>query len=365
VATGLSPSADVSDKAYGYLPQRFDGLTVAGQQRPSREPVDFQTVATNVLDYPYDIAYTKLVKNIRTIEAGWLNHVVRADVLNTRQAEKMRESADRAYRLDTLTEDNLPAYVATILGGFLAMAKKHGLSVPAVEEWSRGIWPAEEGGHLLSMNELGKILGITTSPEHVAGRTSQLRSGIEVGLDHVVQLFMYVAWQEQSTHLAHRRNAALYGPVASELLMNIAMDESRHHHVYFKVVEALLKEFPDDVVRTAHSVLLSPEMPGSKGIPMFDINAAKIDRSAIFGVEQAYDAVRMLLKKLGLLDDSKRIAGLSPEGELALQELRAQYKSETIATRPRQVGFILDQTVSIRELAAARRDYSAIMGLAA
>jgi hypothetical protein len=368
---GVTPSAELNDRQYGYFPQRFDTCQDAprADQRPSREPVDFQYLATEVLGEPYDADYRHLVERIIAVDSGWYDYLLENGVLNSRQARAMRDAGDRAYRLDAQTEDNLPAYTSTILGGFVALATRHGLGIPATEEWARGIWTAEEDGHKLSMNEYGKITGITATPLHTAGRTSQLRSGMEIKNRHTIQLYAYVDWQEQSARLAHDRNADLFGPVGYALQERIGQDESRHHYLYHAIIRALYDHadgcFRDDVIQTLRSVLMEPAMPGSKGIPNYDITSAKIHNSGIFGLEHVHQAARMILKKLNLLDEDATPAGLSDAAHAALGELRAKYGPELPEIRRRHGRFVLGQTVTGRQLAAARRDYAERIGLPA
>ena len=365
VETLNAPSADIRDADYGFLPHRFDGDSKG--YRPGREPIDFQDLATKSLGLPYDGDYTELAKRIRDVETGWFDYVATVDLVGVDEdgAQAMANAAQDAYRLDTLTEDNLPAYVSLLLGDAKALAAKQGVKIPALEEWSRGIWTAEENAHMLSMNEYGKITGITNSPEHVAGRNSQLRSGTEILLEHVIQLFAYTAWQELSTNIAHTRDGKLFGPIGGLLLDHIGKDEARHHLVYQSVLQSLYQEFPDDTIRTLHTVLMQPFMPGKKGIPNFLRKSVRIHGTAIFGIEQAYQASQKVLQKLGLLDEAKDVVGLSQEAVQARAELRDAYKRETPPQRSRTSKFILDKTVTAKQLSQVRKAYAAEIGLAA
>lgn len=363
VETPDAPSSRLSDREYGFLPLRFDGETKG--YRPSREPIDFQELVTNSLGLPYDEDYTGLVGRIREVETGWFDYVVSVELLDEDRALAMQEAAEVAYKLDTLTEDNLPAYVAFLLGDFKAHAEKAGVKIPVTEEWTRGIWTAEEDAHKLSMNEYGKITGITNTPEHVAGRNSQLRAGTEISLEHVIQLFAYTAWQELSTNIAHTRNGKLFGPIGNQLLDRIGADEARHHLVYQKVLQQLYLEFPEDTIRTLHSVLMKPFMPGKKGIPNFIRKSAKINGSAIFGIEQGYQAAQSVLKKLGLLDENKDVMGLSNKAVNDRAELRATYQQDAPAKRKKTAKFVLDETLTSEQLSDARKAYSSEMGLVA
>lgn len=363
VGADESPTSGISTREYGYLPQRFNADNTG--YRPSREPLDFQDMATTVLGLPYDTPYATLAQRIQQVDTDWFGYLVKASHLDENQADAMKNAANTAYRLDTLTEDNLPAYVSILFGGLKALADKQGIKIPATEEWSRGIWTAEENGHMLSMNEYGKATGIINTPEHAAGRNSQLRAGIEVELQHVIQLFTYVSWQELSTNIAHLRNGKLFGPVGYELLDHVGKDEARHHYIYQSILAELYEIFPDDTLQTLEAVLARPFMPGSKGIPDFVRRAARIHGSAIFGVEHAYEAAQKVLQKLGVLNPEKDRPGLSQEAVNARTRLREQYGNQTAPERRRTAKFILDSTIGITELSQARKAFAKEVGLAA
>lgn len=359
-----SPSAEVSDRDYGYLPQRFGGDNTG--LRPSHEPVDFRARATDTLGLDYDVAYPELVDRVNEVDSSWFKHLVDVELISPDQGIAMLKAANQAYCLDTLTEDNLPAYVAILFGSYHALAKSKGIKIPASEEWARGIWTGEENGHMLSMNEYGNITEILSSKEHAAGRNSQLRAGTEIELKHVIQLYAYVAWQELSTNYAHARKGKLFGPVGHDLLIRIGQDEARHHNLYQGALEALYIAFPDDVIRTLDAMFRFPglEMPGNKGISDFARRGVRMHGSGIFGLEHAYKAARSVVQKLGILDRNKEVDGLGPEGVLAREELRERFQSPP-APRKRTAKFVIGQTLTIADISKARRDYADKTGLPA
>lgn len=354
-----SDSADISDVDYGYQPKSF--TTGSAGKRPKLEPLDFTAIATETLGLPYDTPHHELSERVNEVDSGWFEFLVKEEVCSPEQVRALGSAATRAYLLDTLTEDNLPAYVSTALGGFEARAERYGEEIPALQEWSRGIWTAEEGAHGIGMNQYGMMMNMLNSREHQAGRTSQLRSGMEIPFDHVSQLFSYVSWQELSTNYAHKRNGALLGPVGSRLLARVAKDEARHHVVYQGVVERLSEAYPEDTIRTLHATLMKPDMPGKRGIPNFTRRALKIHGSGIFGLEQADDAARSIMKKLNLYDEVA--VNLSDDAQRELQELRERYPKDELEPRKRRGEFVLGQTVTIQELASARRDYEKAAGI--
>lgn len=362
VDVSASPSSTISDKDYGYVPQRFAGDSKG--LRPGREPVEFQSLATATLGMDYDVAYSALVDRINEVDSGWFEFLAESGLISPEEAVAMKKSAEHAYKVDILTEDNLPAYVVKLLGTVQASALKEGVSLPAAEEWTRGIWTAEEGNHLLSMNEYGNITSILKSLEHSAGRNSQLRAGIEVVLDHTIKLYAYVAWQELSTNYAHARKGKLFGPVGHDLLVRIGKDEARHHDLYQGVLRELFIHFPEDTIRTLNSMFRFPglDMPGSKGIPDFSRRGVRMHGSAVFGLEHAFKAARSVIQKLGILDENKDIQGLSTQGQIALQELRARFKVPA-EPRKRAAQFVLGKTASIADISKARREYSKNMDL--
>ncbi len=356
-----SPSANIDQRTYGYQPQAF---TVEDPSlRPKLEPIDYLQVASDTLGVPYDTPYHELSKRVGELESGWLWFVVRSGALSEAEATEMSKASTNAFLLDTLTEDNLPIYTATNFGGFQALADKHGKELPAVDEWGRGIWTSEEGAHGNAMNQYGLMTDMLNNPEHVAGRNSQLRAGMEVELQNVSQLFAYVAWQELSTNYAHKRNGALLGPIGARVLSRIAKDEARHHVVYNGVVKRFYEEFPGDTIMTLNSELMDPVMPGLKGIPGFKRRALKIHGSGIFSIGQKDEAVRSIMKKLSLYDDDAN-RGLSGEEFTALSELRERYPLEPQEEIKRSsTRFVLGKTITIAELAELRRDYEKSVGI--
>lgn len=362
-----APSADLTNVEYGYVPKSFNPeITEMGEPRPGREPFDFTDITTSMLSLPYDAPYEQLVGEIKRADRGWYAYLHDQQVVDKPTLEAMITAGFRAYRLHMLTEDNLPAYVATSYGDSKALAQSLGMEIPATEEWSRGIWTAEEDNHKLSMNEYGKIMSITNTREHAAGRTSQLRAGMEVQLDHVIQLFTYVAWQELSTNIAHKNDGELFGPIGHELLSNrVAADEARHHWVYMSVLKELANAFPDDTVRTVHTVLSSPFMPGSKGIPNYSREALRIHKSNIFSTEHAFQAAKTVIQKLGYLSDNPSTEGLSGEGIVALEQLRANFGEEPARRRGKPAAFVLEHTITARELSVHRKNYAVSAGVIA
>lgn len=358
VETGKSPTAELSDKEYGYLPLRFNIPEGEEQSsmRPSREAINFRTIATSVLELPRDTPDHMLSKKVNDSDKGWFRFLVSTQLLTEEEVQAMEIAANGAFTLDMLTEDNLTAYVRP-LDRIMVRAKQLGLHVPAIEEWMIGNWPNEEDGHKLGMNEYGQKMDIISDLAHAAGRSSQLRAGIDIDPKHVTEFFAYVAWQELSTYFAHRRNGALYGPVGNELLSDISADESRHHVLYFDSLKALMVMYPEVVVRTLHSVLKNPYMPGMRGIPLFKERAAAIDRSAQFGREHSAEAARTVLKKLNLLNPDYDDSVLSDEGKMALAELRDKYLE--LKTYKSKGLFILDKTLTVVQLSTARKEYLA------
>lgn len=366
VARGESPTADISGGVrgdYGYMPMRFCvELEETGEMRPSREPIDYQHIATSTLGLDYDVNYADLARRVAEVDEEWYKFLVDSDLLDSKQAEAMRKAGNEAYKLGAWTEDNLPTYVAEILGGFRALADRVLIKIPALEEWSRGIWSAEEHRHDVGMNEHGKMTGITNSREQVAGSNSQLRAGMEVKMHNAIQLFAYITWQELSTNYAHKRNADLLGPVGFALLSDIKADEARHHYLYLETLKALYKAFPDDTVRILKDLFTERFMPGSKGVPNFRGRSLGIHASNVFGVEHSFKAARQVLLKLELLDEDIEVEGLTAEGKIALALLRETYATE-MEEKPRNGLFVLGKTATSSALRLVRHQYAKSIGL--
>jgi hypothetical protein len=359
-----SPSASISRIDYGHLPTRFSEEEHPNGEslRPRQEPIDYQSIATNVLGMPYDGPQADLVGRIAQVESEWFQFLIDKQFLSPKQVDAMKRAASGAYTLDTLTEDNLPAYVSALLGVFVNGEDNNGLLLPATNEWVN-IWKAEEYGHSVGMNAHGFNTGLTNSPEHVAGRNSQLRAGMDVELTDVTKTFAYVAWQELSTNYAHKRNGDLLGPVGNALMSEISSDEAKHHKLYLSALDALLQQFPDDTVRVLHDVLAARFMPGSRGIPNFRKRSIEIHNSAVFGADHAQNAACSVLQKLNLLDPEAEERFISDEAKIALGALQEAFQDEEVSKRRNNIPFVLGRTITGKELREARKAYSEMLGL--
>ena len=360
-----SPMKDLNFREYGYLPQRYtDKAKALENPRPNREPIDSIDIMTKVLGLDYDTEFWKLAQKVDEVDNGWYDYLLDKQVMSPELIKAMREISEKAFRTDGLTEDNLSIYIATILGGFEARANRWGLQIPGSIEWSKGIWGADEFGHLDAMNDYGKIRGITSSRKHRAGRNSQLRAGMEAQFGHPIALNGYVGWQEPSTNISHENDASLFGPVGAAILYDISANEAQHGFFYEKVTAELVKYFADQVIRTMYDLYVAqdPFMPGSKGSPEFITNGAFISAAGIFDKELSYGTLRKFFIRTGIFTD-KEIPELSDTGIFALAALREKYDKEFIKPRGKAGRFVLEQTITKSQLRELRAAYSTGIGL--
>ena len=398
VPRGESPSADISDADYGTMPAKFDEDLIfpgAVTLRPKREPVHFEKLAGKVLGIdPDSPGFENRIRQVDghsdfakpldsstgqytgdpAIEMtnGWYAHLKRGGLTET-ELLAMKEVSEDAYRLNTLTEDNLPSYVLETMGTVKTVADKMGVKVPALEEWFRGIWPREENAHLISMNAYGQIRRLTTNAEHVAGRNSQLLTGSTASPGDIVKIFCYTPRQEFSTKLAHQRDGFLMGPVGYHLSQEVSIDETRHEDVYTRVLKKLLEvpELASAVVSSLREAYEYFVMPGGDGIPNFWPKAEEFNKANIYGQIEDRKAAKHILKKIGLFDKDEDGTFVEPPGlTLRAQEdlawLRHKFRKDPkllISSSVRSRDFVLGHTITVEQLREERRKYTHSIGL--
>lgn len=398
-----SPSATIDDEDYGTMPVHFNTAGTAKLEgpysldylRPKREPVHFEELAGRVLgidpdspsfenrirqvDGHFDLVravdlstgqYTGLSDVEKT--NGWYAHLKRGGMTET-ELLAMKSISEDSFRLNTLTEDNLPSYVLETMLAVKEAADKFGIPVPALDEWFRGIWPREENAHLISMNAYGQIRRITTSAEHAAGRNSQLLTGSAAKPGDIIKVFCYTPRQEYSTKLAHQRDGFLMGPVGYLLTQEISIDETRHEDVYSSVLKSLLEvpELASIVVSSLRGAYEKFIMPGGEGIPRFAERAISFDNAHIYGRVEDRKAAKHVLKKIGLFKTNEAGEFIDPPGlTLEAQEdlawLRKKFRKDpehliTSSVRARE--FVLGHTITLDQLRTERRKYAESIGL--
>jgi hypothetical protein len=390
-----SASAKISDQDYGTMPAKFNDILIDSpiSIRPKREPVHFEKIASTVLgidpnspnfenrvrqvDGHSDLAEAVDIRFGNTTGSasqektnGWYSYLLR-NGMSLPEVRRMKEVSEDAYRLNTLTEDNLPSYVLETMFAVRTAAKELGVVVPALEEWFRGIWPREEDAHKISMNAYGQIRKITTSELHSAGRNSQLLTGSTERPEGVIEVFCYTPRQEFATKLAHHRDGMLMGPVGYQLTKEISQDETRHEDVYTNVLKALLNEpqLASIVVKTLAASYRNFFMPGQDGIPKFFEHSRDFNEAKIYGLYEDFIAAKHVLRKLGLFDKDENKSYINPAGldEKAMEDvhwLRKKFDKDRVPVYPSTSAlFVLGKTITVEELRKVRRDYMKEMGL--
>lgn len=326
-----------------------------------------------------DVSPPELTARIYEVETGWwsfLRGATNADagkeddpggkLFTKEEISSMEATAKLTFRLDTLTEDNLPAYVDVVFSSLREYASRMGVEIPALEEWGRGIWPAEENAHKMAMNFYGRDTGLTTSLEHAAGVNSQLRAGMEQAFEHVIRLFAYVSWQEMSTNYAHKRNGHNFGLLGYRLQAKTAGDEARHHDVYQSVLGALFDAAPGLTISILKELFEEPHMPGRAGIPDYRKKTTAIAKAAIFDKYQGMKAAKVVLNKLGIFDADKMedLRGRLGSKELAeLDWLIDEYGDIGIQKFNTRAKYVLGRTATAEQLARLRTAYRKSHGL--
>lgn len=387
-----SPTASLTAKQYGLMPRGLESGEGA-EYRPGREPVDFRLIAGKVLGLdPESPRFEDEVRNIDghfdlnkatdlslgqytgradvQMGSGWYSFLTR-EGMSPEEIKAMKEVSEDSYRLNTLTEDNLPSYVLETMGTVRTVARELGIPTVALDEWFRGLWPAEEDGHKIAMNDYGQIRRLTTTPEHVAGRNSQLRAGTAVHPSGLIEVFCYTPRQEFETKLAHQNDGLLFGPVGGSLLRRISQDETRHEDVYSGVLKALLDndKLTAHVIKSLKSSYENFFMPGLEGIPNFNKRAINFERARIFGRAEDFESAKHILKKIGILgkfDDGSYAPfnGLDAAAEEDLQWLRDNFDREfEQPERRHEPAFVLGKTITVSELRKLRRTYASQKGL--
>lgn len=385
-----SPSHALSAKVYGYLPTRFNQQDAGKPMRPSREPVDFRLIAGEVLGINPESPYFE--DSVRDIDGfndaigqdpkhqitrsngekddGWYSFLFSHGFDETEVVE-MQRIAKEFYQLNTLTEDNLPAYVLETMGVVREFAHKWGIKTSALDEWFTGLWPGEEDAHKINMNDYGQIMRYTTSPQHVAGRNSQLRTGTAVRPQDLIEIFCYTPRQEYATKIAHENDSLLMGPAGGSLLKRISQDETRHEDLYTGVLKELVKDsrLSSVVISTLRASYEKFKMPGSDGIPQFRSHSLSFERARVFGIQEDFESAKHILKKLGLLakdeDGTYKIKlDLDEKASEDLQWLRDNFDKEfEPPNRKSKTAFVLGKTVTKAKLREYQKGYMEHKGL--
>lgn len=222
---------------------------------------------------------------------------------------KLSASAQIAFEVNLLTEDNLPSYHRLIYQMF-----DKGLG--AWRAWVHR-WTAEEGRHALVIRD---YLMVTRNIDPIAlerGRMQTMTRGYERPACPLRGL-AYTALQELATRVSHLNTGKATGdPVAERLMTRVAQDENLHMVFYRDALAIALEVDPSAVVRAITDEVLGFRMPGA-GIDGFAHKANVMAATGIYDMRIHHDEiVAPLLRYWKVFERT----GLDAEAEVARDKL--------------------------------------------
>uniref|UniRef100_A0A0D9X5A3 Acyl-[acyl-carrier-protein] desaturase n=1 Tax=Leersia perrieri TaxID=77586 RepID=A0A0D9X5A3_9ORYZ len=149
-----------------------------------------------------------------------------------------------------VTEEALPTY-QSVVNRFESARDVTGSDGTAWARWVRG-WSAEENRHGDVLNRYMYLSGRLDMRQVERTVHRLIRSGMAMHAPvSPYHGFIYVAFQERATSIAHGNTARHVGvdPALARICGAIAADEKRHEVAYTRVVERLLQADPDATVR--------------------------------------------------------------------------------------------------------------------
>ncbi|CAN6299813.1 unnamed protein product [Urochloa humidicola] len=233
-----------------------------------------------------------------------------------------------------VTEEALPTYPSG-LNRFKAVRDATGTDGTAWARWIRG-WSAEENRHGDVLNRYMYLCGRFDMRE--VERTVQrlIRDGMYVHA-HASPFhgFVYVAFQERATAIAHGNMARLVGPrgagdeTLARICGTVAADEKRHEAAYTRIMGKLFETEPDAAVRAvAYMMRRGIDMPtafindGScqRGGDFYARFIAIAEKAGTYTLSDYRGILEHLMRQWGVEDIT---AGLSGEGRRARDYLCA------------------------------------------
>ncbi|CAN6324294.1 unnamed protein product [Urochloa humidicola] len=233
-----------------------------------------------------------------------------------------------------VTEEALPTY-PSVLNRFEVVRDATGTDGTAWARWIRG-WSAEENRHGDVLNRYMHLSGRFDMRE--VERTVQrlIRDGMGMHA-HASPFhgFVYVAFQERATAIAHGNTACLVGArgagdeALARICGTVAADEKRHEAAYTRIMGRLFEADPDAAVRAmAYMMRRRIDMPTAfiddggchRG---GDFYAHFIAIAQLAGTYTVSDYRGILEHLIGQWGVEKLAAGLSGEGRRARDYLCA------------------------------------------
>ena len=222
---------------------------------------------------------------------------------------KLSATAQIAFEVNLLTEDNLPSYHRLIYQMF-----DKGLG--AWRAWVHR-WTAEEGRHALVIRD---YLMVTRNVDPIAlerGRMQTMSRGYERPSCPLRGL-AYTALQELATRVSHLNTGKAAGdPVAERLMARVAQDENLHMIFYRDALALAIEVDPSAVVCAITAEVLGFQMPGA-GITGFGHKALVMAASGIYNMRIHHDEIVTPLLRFWKVFE---LTGLDAEAEAARDKL--------------------------------------------
>ncbi|CAN6288493.1 unnamed protein product [Urochloa humidicola] len=271
-----------------------------------------------------------------------------------------------------VTEEALPTY-PSVLNRFEAVRDTTGTDGTAWARWIRG-WSAEENRHGDVLNRYMHLSGRFDMRE--VERTVQrlIRDGMGMHA-HASPFhgFVYVAFQERATAIAHGNTACLVGArgagdeALARICGTVAADEKRHEAAYTRIMGRLFEADPDAAVRAmAYMMRRRIDMPTAfiddggchRGGDFYAHFIAIAQQAGTYTVSDYRGILEHLIGRWGV---EKLAAGLSGEGRRARDYLcalpdkiqRMEEKAQDRAVKARKkptpipINWIFGRTISV------------------
>jgi len=185
----------------------------------------------------------------------------------------LRRGVASALFVNTLTEDNLPFYVAGLVGVF-------GERGPWWD-WLRR-WTAEEMRHGMVLHQYLTATRLIDLDALERARLAHVSSSELPTAPGVLEALVYLTLQELATRVAHwNTGQRLPDEMGRRMLERVAADENLHHLFYRDLVGAALQLDPSRLVLAIDSQVRHFSMPGSS-IPGFADHSRWIAAEGIF-----------------------------------------------------------------------------------
>ncbi|KAF0899449.1 hypothetical protein E2562_019951 [Oryza meyeriana var. granulata] len=266
-----------------------------------------------------------------------------------------------------VTEEALPTY-QSMANRFESARDVTGADGTAWARWIRG-WSAEENRHGDVLNRYMYLSGRLDMRQVERTVHRLISSGMAMHAPaSPYHGFIYVAFQERATSIAHGNTARHVGAHGDDALARIcgaiAADEKRHEAAYTRVVEKLLEADPDTTVRAlAYMMRRRITMPAAlmddgRDADLFAHYAAAAQHAGVYTASDYRGILEHLIRRWRVEELG---AGLSGEGRRARDyvcalpqkirrmEEKAQDRAAQMKKKPTDIPFswIFDRPVDV------------------